>query len=371
MPGFKYGTTTLTRVERYTYLGVVMASDGSFKEAVQSLHNKALKALFSLSRALGSHNFNIQTSLKLFDSLIKPIVLYNAEVWGMSILNCDKLLQDTESKTKLYDSILPESIQLKFCKYILGVHRLATNNAVRAELGRYPLAVDIMGSAVKYWHFVSSPSHENTLVAECLRVHANNSWLSNINSIFSNLGLTHINRDTPVYHLKKQLKIKLHTLYSSQWTKELWNDTRRNCNQANKLRHYRGFKNSIYLEPYLLLTYSRERRRVFTKLRISAHNLHIEKGRMQNNYKPVNQRVCYCCNDGSVESEVHFILYCKLYQQERTVFIQELTEIYPSLTLWSDIELYNFIMTAKEHDVCNLVTEYIHTAFTKRNNYST
>ena len=130
-------------------------------------------------------------------------------------------------------------------------------------------------------------------------------------------------------------------------------------------------KDAIYLEPYLLLTNSREHRSAFTKLRISAHSLHIEKGRVQNNYKPVNQRICYYCNDGTVESEVHFLLYCKLYENERKTFISELSQIYPSIPLWSDIELYNFLMTAKEYDICDLVTKFIYNSFSKRSQFST
>jgi hypothetical protein len=47
---------------------------------------------------------------------------------------------------------------------------------------------------------------------------------------------------------------------------------------GNKLRTYRLFKNNISLEPYLSMK-NDEQRILLSKLRISNHNLEIERGR--------------------------------------------------------------------------------------------
>jgi hypothetical protein len=51
-----------------------------------------------------------------------------------------------------------------------------------------------------------------------------------------------------------------------------------NKNFGNKLRTYRLFKNNISLEPYLSMK-NDEERILLSKLRISNHNLEIERGR--------------------------------------------------------------------------------------------
>jgi hypothetical protein len=40
---------------------------------------------------------------------------------------------------------------MKYAKYMLGVHKSATNIAVLAELGLYPLSIAALKSSVIYW----------------------------------------------------------------------------------------------------------------------------------------------------------------------------------------------------------------------------
>ena len=39
-----------------------------------------------------------------------------------------------------------EKLRLKFCKFLLGVHKKSTNLAVQSELGRFPLHFDILSN---------------------------------------------------------------------------------------------------------------------------------------------------------------------------------------------------------------------------------
>lgn len=49
------------------------------------------------------------------------------------------------SVKKMFPKLLCEKLRLKFCKFILGVHKKSTN----FELGRLPLHFDIMK---QFWH---------------------------------------------------------------------------------------------------------------------------------------------------------------------------------------------------------------------------
>ena len=69
--------------------------------------------------------------LKLFDSMIEPILLYGSEVWG-------------------YENIkILEQIHLIFCKRILKVRNTTPNFIVYGELGRFPLEVKLR--MISYW----------------------------------------------------------------------------------------------------------------------------------------------------------------------------------------------------------------------------
>jgi hypothetical protein len=65
-------------------------------------------------------------------------------------------------------------------------------------------------------------------------------------------------------------------------------------------------KQHFGFENYLSVIGNFEHRRCLTKLRISAHRLHIETGRYQG--IPPHQRLCGQCDSGEVEDEIHFLL---------------------------------------------------------------
>ena len=63
----------------------------------------------------------------------------------------------------LCDSFHVEKINIKLCKYVLGVSRCATNAAVMGELGRFPIAIRIVKHAFNYWKRICNLS-ENSVV---------------------------------------------------------------------------------------------------------------------------------------------------------------------------------------------------------------
>jgi hypothetical protein len=84
-------------------------------------------------------------------------------------------------------------------------------------------------------------------------------------TVWENQGTKNENK---IRHL---LKRNMTTRYESEWKKYI-------SEESKKLKTYSTFKKNVVLEKYITLT-SLEKRRDFTKLRISAHKLHIESGR--------------------------------------------------------------------------------------------
>ena len=84
---------------------------------------------------------NIRTYSTLFD-VVKPIALYSCEIWGKRV----KLEENIE---KIVNTVW-EKLHTKVCKNILGVHRKASNITTLAEIGRYPMYIDIHTNMTKY-----------------------------------------------------------------------------------------------------------------------------------------------------------------------------------------------------------------------------
>ena len=67
----------------YKYLGIYFTCGGSFNTAKKYIAEQANKALFSLLKKINSLSLPRDLQLELFDRTIKPILLYEAEIWGV------------------------------------------------------------------------------------------------------------------------------------------------------------------------------------------------------------------------------------------------------------------------------------------------
>ena len=77
---FQYKHDSLENVSKCKYLGLNLTTFGNFTEARKELRKTALKALYKLKKEMGKH---FKTDLKLFDTLVLPIILQGSEIWGM------------------------------------------------------------------------------------------------------------------------------------------------------------------------------------------------------------------------------------------------------------------------------------------------
>jgi hypothetical protein len=102
-------------------------------------------------------NVPIKVLVKLFSSMVIPVLLYGCEIWGPFLLG--KITSFETFKTKIFKITNQiEKLHLKLCKIILGVHSKSTNLAVYGEIGRTPLIVQIATFIAKFWCRIKSPT---------------------------------------------------------------------------------------------------------------------------------------------------------------------------------------------------------------------
>ena len=299
--------------DSYCYLGIVLHQDGSFKLATNQLRKKALRALFGLKRNIIKSSLSIKSLFALFDSLVKPVILYGCQmIFPHS--NTVKYLGSQQITTNPGDLFLSkiakdpyETFHLKFIKWCLSVHSKACNIACWGDTGRYPLLIESMKLSIDYFKRVKNSNPETLIHKAFLEQEALNlKWYSNMQQITTTFG----EGESPKASINCQKNVK--KLFLNKWKEAIQIST--------KMDFYKTLKHNIGFEDYLLLK-NEKHRNALTKMRISSHNLYIERGRYCTPPIPRCERFCMYCKMAQkgcyIESEHHVINECSLYDHVR------------------------------------------------------
>ena len=255
---------------------------------------------------------------------------------------------------KVSDNLLLESVHIKYCKYVLGVHRNASNHATRGELGSYPIAIDLICHYIKYWLTLQNYDTDRLAYQMYIDLYKSEGrnktgWLSGISNILRTFNFHNIWENNGTLNRSKfisNLKEMLCKQYRLNWVAHVNSDV-----SDSKLRTYVTFKTTFSLENYLLTVKSFNKRSTFTKLRTSAHDLRIETGRYNKPMKlPVSQRLCQYCERNEIEDEFHFIMHCDKYKYERDVLFDKVKTFTSFDSITTDREKFVFIMSGNNGD---------------------
>ena len=97
---------------------------------------------------------------------------------------------------------------------------------------------------------------------------------------------------------------------------------------GNKLRTYRTLKKTYITEPYVHIITQKKFRSPYAKFRCGVAPINIELCRYGLARIPVEERVCSHCND--VEDELHVLMHCPLYDDDRNQLTLDVNNINPS-----------------------------------------
>ena len=101
-----------------------------------------------------------------------------------------------------------------------------------------------------------------------------------------------------------------------------------------------------------------------SRLRASSHVLEIERGRYTRPKTPITKRLCPFCN--VVEDEQHFILICKIYDQERNRIFSKISTKYENICEIESRSAFKFLLTTDDSLVLNALGKFTYRAFQKR-----
>ena len=132
-------------------------------------------------------------SFYLFDTLVKPIILYCSDFWGPLCINKKAPSEMLPSRN------LIDLVHMKFLKQILGVQKQTSNIGVLLETGRVPLLTYAIKNSIKNWSRIGLSNECNALTKLSFQniVDKDFEWNRNIRNILNNIGVGNIlNGDT-------------------------------------------------------------------------------------------------------------------------------------------------------------------------------
>ena len=298
-------------VREYKYLGFLVTPSGEVNSGILDLKSRALYASVQLRKKLGDNFRNdVNIAIYLFDALVKPILLYCSDFWGILKINkkdpCELL-----PKQNLIDSV-----HMKFLKQLLGVQTQTHNVGVLLETGRMPLMAYALKNCMKNWNRIAIENNCNPLIQLSYEnISGNNfEWYKNIKLLLNNLGLSYILNGSV-----SNPEVVVHKRVTDVFFQNAFTEI---SSDSSKLRTYCLFKKEVRREPYLSNIKNVKDRISMTKFRLSNHKLMIEKGRHLN--LEISERKCHFCH--SVEDETHFLIVCPNYTTLRNDLLNTVQE---------------------------------------------
>ncbi len=97
-------------------------------------------------------------------------------------------------------------------------------------------------------------------------------------------------------------------------------------------------------------------------LKCGTAPLRIETGRYER--LPVEQRVCEVCDSDYVEDEMHFLISCNAFTEERTQLVTHVSQFVANFNKLSLKD--KFIVLMSDPNICTFTDKACHDMFIKR-----
>ena len=188
----------------FSYLGIKFNYNGKVGKTKKHLVDQARKAMFSLIRKARKLFIPFNIQLHLFDSMVKPILLYGTEVWG-----CENV-----------DII--DQFYLKFCKSLLDVKQTTPSVMIYGELGTTPLNLKIKSRVLSFWYRIVNGSKDKLCYKLYQLMHYlhDSDWIKTVNNTLNTLGLSDIWLSHDTFYSQAAFKNKVKTRISGQFKQE-------------------------------------------------------------------------------------------------------------------------------------------------------
>ena len=343
----------IEQVNQYKYLGVIVRSINKVGQDMYSnnyrfISDKSRRAVFSMKRKLKFiQSLPPSILFDMFDTMIRPILTYGSDVWGLSKTGIDVV----------------DKVFLNFARCTLSVKATTCNTIVYGECGRYPLSVFCHINVLCYLHRLLTMPGEKIVksVFHTLNALHGQGFSTWVTKAYDLAQVYDIDMNASVALTAKQFK----SLCSERTKNAFVENWHTDLHDKPLLRFYRLYKNEFSSECYLDYINVPKFRISLSKIRASSHDLEIERGRYTRPKTDPKQRLCAWCLE--VEDEEHFITRCQINAHERQILYTKIGSKHPEFQNISNHEQFIFLMSCKDRQILTWLGKFLHKSFNIRN----
>ena len=343
----------IEQVNQYKCLGVIVRSISRNDEDIFAYHypylgDQGRKALFGVLHRLRSITpIPPRVQFKLFDAVIKPILMYGSDVWGHN-----------KSGISMIDKVM-----LRFSRCVLNVKATTSNVMVYGECGVLPPSLYCTVSTMCYMnrlHQMPDNSIVRQVYNELFKLHQMGfvTWVTGVGELVDTYS---INIDDSPAKFKSECKRSVFGKFTHAWSEDVQNIQRNPI-----LRTYCKIKQEFGMETYLELIKNHKYRTAMAQLRTSSHSLAIEYGRYTRPKTKLEDRCCLFCTH-ALEDQKHFLVECIVNKTERDILFSKVERLFQNFSSLDGDEKFIFLLNSDDQQVLTWIGKFIYDSFKTRN----
>lgn len=318
-----YDGNVVKVVESAVYLGYPLHAQGIHMPWDGKLRDSGLKASFALRGLVLKHDlYAPELQLRLFDTLVKPVMSYGCQIWG-----ADYSMYNTVSSA-LNNPL--QRVHLNYLRLVSGASPHVPNIALLHEFKAAPLVCYWLRLVLRFWNQIVLNTHwllhavllDNVGLAKS---GLESCWSAKVITTLRKLGvmtdLSHsvadICRVVDVDEVVERLNTRI---FQCLWATHL---DPRSCPSigAKHCLYMRWFAHTDthVFHPHITCTdieYGKHRQ--LMRFRMGCADIAVNAGRFVKPKKERANRLCKCCSLKQAEDELHVVFRCPAYNRIRS-----------------------------------------------------
>ena len=336
----------IEQVHQYKYLGVLVRSvnrpnQDIFADNYRVISDKSRKAAFGMNRCI--QNLPPSIRFDMFDTLVRPVLTYGSDVWGMS-----------KSGQGALDKVF-----LHYARCTLGVKATTCNVIAYGGCGKYPPSIFCQVNVLCYLHRLLTLQGGKIIKSVFCTLNDlhDQGFLTWVTKAYDLAGTYNIDMDEGATLSTKQYKTliteRVKSTFRTNWYADL--------QVKPLLRSYRLYKREFTPEYYLDCITLPKYRVSISKIRASSHDLEIERGRYTRPKIDPDHRLCAFCLE--IENEERFVTTVKLMMLSVNYYLQgsvPSSRLSHNLITMKNLYISCHVMTDRYwHDLENFYTNHL------------